>query len=263
MHVISANLNGIRAALKKGFADWLHTQNPDVVLLQELKADPDVMAQVVKAHPELVRGYHYYWHPAEKKGYSGVGILSKLEPTAVHIGCDNPIYDAEGRVLRIEHPSGWQFCSLYLPSGSQGDERQVVKEAFMAYFKEWIAQQPGWDQQLIIGGDFNICHQAIDIHDPVRLKNSSGFLPHEREWFSELLAQGFTDSFRHLHPHLPDQYTWWSYRGQAKARNKGWRLDYHLVPTAHRGLIEAHAIHTELAFSDHVPISLHIADRAV
>jgi exodeoxyribonuclease-3 len=258
MKIITFNVNGLRAALRKGFLDWRDANQPDVILLQEIKTDLGTLPSVIKEYPALLRGWHAQWHPAEKKGYSGVAVLSRQEPTEVVVGCGNPDFDAEGRVLRVALPSGLQVVSLYLPSGSQGDVRQAVKEAFMDYLHQWLPTVPGWNQNLVLAGDFNICHQPIDIHDPVRLKTVSGFLPHERDWFSRFLGLGLVDTFRHLHPNTPDVYSWWAYRAGAKNRNKGWRIDYALVPEALRGQIRSHSIQQPIDLSDHVPCVLEL-----
>lgn len=258
MKIITFNVNGLRAALRKGFLDWRNANQPDVILLQEIKTDEGTIPSVLKENPELLQGWHAQWHPAIKKGYSGVAVLTKQEPTEVVVGCGNPEYDAEGRVLRVTLPNGLQVMSLYLPSGSQGDARQAVKEAFMDYFFQWLPTVPGWDKNLVVAGDFNICHQAIDIHNPVGLKNTSGFLPHEREWMGKLLNLGLVDTFRHLHPDQKDTYSWWTFRAGAKGNNKGWRIDYALVPEVLRGGIRSHSIQQPVDLSDHVPCVLEL-----
>jgi exodeoxyribonuclease-3 len=255
--IVNYNINGLRAALRKGLLQWLEHVQPDVLCLQEIKIDPQALQETLREHPGLKKLFpHQQWHSAEKKGYSGVALLSKLEPTHVWTGCNHPAYDAEGRMLRARFAAGSQnldVMSLYLPSGSQGEARQAVKEAFMDYLTQWLPTQPGYNQQLVLTGDFNICHEAIDIHDPVRLKTVSGFLPHERQWLTQLQGLGYTDSFRHLHPHQPDHYTWWTFRGGAKERNKGWRIDYQWVPNPLQGGIVQHQLVRELDFSDHIP----------
>lgn len=250
--IISYNVNGLRSAMSKGWLDWLKAAQPDVLCLQELKADPSQLPlDEFKA-----LGYHTYWHPAEKKGYSGVAIFSKDEPVSVSVGCGIPRYDREGRVLRADF-DGYSVMSVYFPSGSSGDERQAFKMEFLADFGPYMQEIRKSFPQIVLCGDVNICHQPIDIHNPVSNKNSSGFLPEERAWLDGFMKSGYVDSFRnfHLEPH---QYTWWSFRFNARKQNKGWRIDYQLVseplaPKMLRAAILAEAIH-----SDHCPTLLEL-----
>jgi exodeoxyribonuclease III len=248
--ILSYNVNGIRSATKKGLLDWLKQVDPDIICFQEMKAHTADLDQTLQ-QPE---GYHAHWHAAEKKGYSGVGIWSKEAPKHVEVGCGIPIYDREGRVLRADF-DGYSVISLYLPSGTSGEERQTVKEEFMrdftAYVRELLKEIP----KLVIAGDYNICHQAIDIHDPVGNKKSSGFLPHEREWLSEFMGLGMVDSFRRFNQE-PHQYTWWSQRAASRERNKGWRIDYQLVSQALVEKCTAHVIYPFAVHSDHAAIEL-------
>ncbi|MEM7656382.1 MAG: exodeoxyribonuclease III [Bacteroidota bacterium] len=249
MHkIISYNVNGIRAAQKKGFLEWLQSAAPDVLCLQESKAQPDQLA------PEILQpeGYHAYWYSAEKKGYSGVAILSKKEPNHVAYGCGIEAYDSEGRVLRADFDE-YSIISAYFPSGSSGEHRQAVKEAFLKDFFVYIEALKKEIPHLIISGDYNICHEARDIHDPVRNKKNSGFLPHEREWMSKFMESGFVDSFRKFHEE-GDHYSWWSYRAGARAKNKGWRIDYHLVNEAIADKCVGASILPDVKHSDHCPI---------
>lgn len=249
-NIISYNVNGIRAATKKGFFDWLKEENPDIICLQESKAQPEQLDEAV-LNPE---GYHAYWYSAEKKGYSGVAIFSKVEPNHVEYGCGIEAYDKEGRVLRADFDN-FSIVSAYFPSGSSGTARQTVKEAFLddmyVYFNDLKKKIPN----LIVSGDYNICHQAIDIHDPVSNKKSSGFLPHEREWVTKFLDSGFVDSFR-KHNQDPDNYSWWSYRSGARARNKGWRIDYQMVSAALDEKCTGADILSDVVHSDHCPIKV-------
>lgn len=251
MKVSSYNVNGIRAACKKGFVEWLTTESPDVVCIQELKADE------TQIPPELLAcDYHAYWHPAQKKGYSGVGILCKEEPISVEIGCGLDWIDSEGRVIAVEFEKVFVY-SLYFPSGTTGDVRQNVKYEFLDAFTKFIEQKrKSTDKELILCGDYNIAHTEIDIHNPVSNKNTSGFLPQEREWFTHFLERGYHDAFRGIHPEKKDVYSWWSYRAGAKKNNKGWRIDYHLVTAALTPLIQNAYITSELDFSDHAPVTL-------
>jgi len=247
MKIISYNVNGIRAALKKDFISWLASAAPDVVCLQETKA----LEEQVDTHLFEDLGYKHYWFSAQKKGYSGVAILSKQVPKAVTYGTGIEHMDFEGRVIRLDFDS-CSVMSLYLPSGTN-TARLEHKFRFMDDFLQYITQLKEEFPNLVICGDYNICHQAIDIHDPVRNKNVSGFLPEERAWLDKFLKSGFIDSFRYLNPD-PHHYSWWSYRANARANNKGWRIDYNLVSTPLEKNIERAYILPEAHHSDHCPV---------
>ena len=253
MKIISYNVNGIRAAIRKGFLDWLESTNADVVCLQEIKATPEQ----IDHEPFEALGYKFnYWFPAEKKGYSGVAILSKVEPKNAVFGTGIEYMDAEGRNLRLDFED-FSIMSMYLPSGTnikRLDHKLQYMEDFQKYIDELKEEYP----HLIICGDYNICHQEIDIHDPVRLKNTSGFLPVEREWLGNFIESGFIDAFRHFNSE-PDQYSWWSYRAGARDRNKGWRLDYSLVSTPLQEKLKRAVILKEAKHSDHCPVLLELA----
>lgn len=254
MVIISYNVNGIRAALRKEFTTWLSQAQPDVVCLQEIKANPDQFDESV--FHEL--GYKYcYWYPAEKKGYSGVAILSKIEPNQVSYGTGIGYMDAEGRNIRADF-NGVSVMSLYLPSGTNIN-RLEFKLEYMADFQQYIDQIKQDYPNLVICGDYNICHEAIDIHDPVRLKNVSGFLPVEREWIGNFIDSGFVDSFRYLNDEKV-QYSWWSYRANARANNKGWRIDYNMVAKPLQEKIKRAVILPEAYHSDHCPILVELTD---
>ncbi len=247
MKIISYNVNGIRAALKKDFVQWLEAATPDVLCIQETKA----MQEQVDMTAIEALGYKHYWFSAQKKGYSGVALLCKKEPNKVTYGTGIDHIDFEGRVIRadFDHCS---IISLYLPSGTNTD-RLEYKFKFMDDFKVYIDALKKELPNLVICGDYNICHQAIDIHDPVRNKNVSGFLPQEREWLDNFLTSGFIDSFRHLNP-APHHYSWWSYRANARANNKGWRIDYALVSEPLKESISRAYILPEAHHSDHCPV---------
>ncbi|HET8885742.1 MAG TPA: exodeoxyribonuclease III [Salinimicrobium sp.] len=250
MEIISYNVNGIRAAIKKGFLDWLQQANPDVVCIQETKAHPDQLdlTEFEKA------GYPYhYWFSAEKKGYSGVAILSKTEPKNVVYGTGIEYMDFEGRVIRADFET-FSVISLYLPSATN-IARLPHKYTFMADFQEYVNQLKKEIPNLVICGDYNICHEAIDIHDPIRLQNTSGFLPEERKWLGGFINSGFIDSFRHLNKD-GENYSWWSYRAGARQRNKGWRLDYLLVSEPMKEKIKRAVILKDAMHSDHCPVFL-------
>lgn len=248
MKIISYNVNGIRAAISKGLLEWLDGVKPDVVCFQELKATPD---QIPVMEIEAM-GYHSYWFPAQKKGYSGVGILTKQEPDNVVYGMDNKKYDDEGRFLRADF-GDLSVVSVYHPSGTTGEERQDFKMEWLDFFRGYVNNLRKERPNLVLSGDYNICHEAIDIHDPVRNATNSGFLPEERQWFTDFLSDGYIDSFRHLCKE-PNHYSWWSYRANARANNKGWRIDYHIVTDTLKDNIVNASIFPEAKHSDHCPI---------
>jgi exodeoxyribonuclease-3 len=252
MKIISYNVNGIRAAISKGFINWLKSANPDVICLQEIKA----MKEQLELDLFEEAGYNYhYWFSAQKKGYSGVAILSKTEPNNVEYGTGIESMDFEGRNLRADY-DGVSIMSLYLPSGTNLD-RLEHKLEYMAMFHDYIDELKKDIPNLVICGDYNICHQAIDIHDPIRNANVSGFLPVEREWIGNFMDSGFIDSFRHFNK-APHNYTWWSYRANSRANNKGWRLDYALASLPLQEKLKRSVILSDAEHSDHCPILLEI-----
>tara|TARA_R110002051_G_scaffold325871_1_gene432744 strand:+ start:40335 stop:41096 length:762 start_codon:yes stop_codon:yes gene_type:complete len=252
MKIVSYNVNGIRAALKKGFLNWLQTVNPDVVCLQEIKAQEDQLELALFEDA----GYKYhYWYSAQKKGYSGVAILSKEKPDHVEFGTGIDYMDFEGRNIRADF-NGVSIMSMYLPSGTNLD-RLDFKFQYMADFQDYIDQLKETHPNLVILGDYNICHEAIDIHNPVGLKNTSGFLPEERAWIGSFIDNGFIDSFRVFNQE-PDHYTWWSYRANARNNNKGWRLDYALISQALENRLKRSVILSEAKHSDHCPILIEL-----
>ncbi|EOR94433.1 Exodeoxyribonuclease III [Arcticibacter svalbardensis MN12-7] len=250
MKLITYNVNGIRSALSKDWLTWLEAANPDIVCLQEIKASPD---QIITALPLLEKlGYEHYWYPAQKKGYSGTAILSKISPTHVEYGCGDCDYDFEGRVLRADF-EGFSVLSTYFPSGSSGDLRQAFKYRFLKDFQVYIDQLKLSRPNLIISGDYNICHKPIDIHNPKSNANSSGFLPEEREWMENFINAGFVDTFREFNPD-PHHYTWWSFRAGARAKNLGWRIDYNLASEGLRSALKRSSILSQAIHSDHCPV---------
>jgi len=252
MKIVSYNVNGIRAALKKGFVEWLESVGPDVVCLQETKA----MEEQVDTSVFEEAGYsHNYWFSAQKKGYSGVALLCKNEPDNVELGTGIDYMDHEGRNIRADF-GDLSVMSMYLPSGTNMD-RLDFKLTYMADFQKYSEALRKERPNLIVCGDYNICHEAIDIHDPVRNKNVSGFLPVEREWIDNFMKSGFIDSFRHFNKE-PDNYTWWSYRANARANNKGWRLDYGMVAEPLEDRLKRSVILSEAKHSDHCPILLEV-----
>ncbi|MBK8720870.1 MAG: exodeoxyribonuclease III [Saprospiraceae bacterium] len=245
--IVSYNVNGIRAAFNKGFVDWLKAGNFDIVCLQEIKADAD---QIDVAALEQL-GYHCYWYSAQKKGYSGVGILTKIKPDQVVAGCGIPEYDYEGRMLRADF-GNLSIFSCYFPSGTSGEARQEVKMKFLSDIQTWFSDFKK-DRSVIVCGDYNIANHEIDIHDPKGNKKSSGFLPEERAWLTEWFQSGFTDSFRKVNPEKVE-YSWWTYRMNARANNKGWRIDYISVSDELKDHVKAVSHLTDAVHSDHCPV---------
>ena len=254
MRVISINLNGIRSACNKGLLPWLSQQHADVVCLQELKAQAADMTAEMLAPP----GFHGYFHYAEKKGYSGVGIYSKQKPDAVIVGLGIAEFDSEGRYLEAQF-GNLSVISLYLPSGSSGEERQAVKFKFMQYFMPHLRALFASGREVLICGDWNIAHTEKDLKNWKGNKKNSGFLPEERAWLTELFNQvGFVDVFRKLHPEL-EAYTWWSNRGQAWAKDVGWRIDYQIATPGLAQKAVATSIYKAERFSDHAPLTVDYA----
>ena len=253
MRIISYNVNGIRAAISKGFIDWLKITDPDVICLQEIKATQD---QVPVADFEAAGYPYHYWYSANKKGYSGVAILSKVKPDNVVFGTGIEHMDFEGRNIRADF-GDISVMSFYMPSGTNA-VRIPHKFMYMDDFHQYIHNLRVQFPNLVVCGDYNICHQEIDIHDPKRNKNVSGFLPHERNWLDVFINEGFVDSFRHFNKD-PHHYTWWSNFGNARANNKGWRIDYILVSKALESRLTRSVILPEARHSDHCPVLTELA----
>ncbi|MGJ8733450.1 MAG: exodeoxyribonuclease III [Cellulophaga sp.] len=248
MKIVSYNVNGIRAAINKGFIDWLTATDPDVICLQEIKA----LKEQLDLSLFEEAGYSYnYWYSAQKKGYSGVAILSKTEPNHIEYGTGIEYMDFEGRNIRADF-GDVSVMSMYLPSGTNL-ARLDFKLKYMDDFQTYINDLKKDKPNIIVLGDYNICHEAIDIHDPVRNKNVSGFLPVEREWIGNFMESGFIDSFRHFNKE-PHNYSWWSYRANARNNNKGWRLDYAMVSKTLENRLKRAVILKEAKHSDHCPI---------
>jgi exodeoxyribonuclease-3 len=249
MQIVSYNVNGIRSAMSKGLLNWMEARKADVYCFQETKAN---QAQVETAAFELL-GYNHYWFSAEKKGYSGVAIFTKHTPTNLVYGFGDAELDTEGRWIACDI-GDITIASVYIPSGSSGDERQDYKIKWLEKFKAFARQLRKQKPNLIICGDYNICHQPIDIHDPVSNKNSSGFLPEEREWFGAFIEEGFIDSFRFIHGNKAHQYSWWTYRAGARGKNKGWRIDYCMAAATLSNRILDAGIEPDVMHSDHCPV---------
>lgn len=255
MRIISYNVNGIRAAIKKGFYDWLETNPADIICLQETKANESDVD--LKRLEEL--GFEHHWFSAEKKGYSGVAIFSKVKPKHIRKGNGHAESDNEGRVIEME----WDDIKLinaYFPSGTSGEHRQTFKYQWLDEFKSYLDHEKKKHPKLILCGDYNIAHEEIDIHDPKGNKNTTGFLPNERAWMTRLLESGWIDSFRTFHPE-PHRYSWWSQRfPSVRLNNKGWRIDYICVTEALRNQLKHADIYPDVKHSDHCPVFLEIKD---
>jgi len=251
--IISANLNGIRSAAKKGFFEWMPEQSADFVCVQELKAQAPDMTPEFLAPP----GYHGHFHYAEKKGYSGAGVYSRRKPDAVQIGFGCPEFDAEGRYVQCDFGK-LSVISVYCPSGSSSEERQQAKFRFMDLFLPHLAELHASGREVVVCGDWNIAHKEIDLKNWCSNQKNSGFLPEERAWMTRLFDEvGWVDVYRRLHPDTTgDAYTWWSNRGQAWANNVGWRIDYHVATPGLAATAHAASIHKASRFSDHAPLSI-------
>ena len=251
MRIITLNCNGIRAAARKGLFNWLATVDADIVCLQETKAQIDQLTDPI-FHPD---NFHSYYFDAERKGYAGTALYCRAKPLKITRGLGFEIADSEGRYLQADF-NGLSVASLYLPSGSAGEERQARKLAFMGQFMQHMKMLRNDDREYIICGDWNICHKEIDLKNWKANKKNSGFLPEERQWLDELYYElGFIDAFRMVNQEA-DQYSWWSNRGQARAKNVGWRLDYHVISSGLRNKVMSAEIYTDQNFSDHAPVIL-------
>lgn len=255
MRIISYNVNGIRAAIKKGLTDWLATNPADIICLQETKAtkeDADVAA-IEKL------GYQTFWFSAQKKGYSGVAIFTKIKPDKVLYGNGIEQSDFEGRVIRADF-GDITLINAYFPSGTSGDERQTYKYQWLDEFFNYVQQLRKTRKKLIITGDYNIAHTEVDIHDPKGNKKSSGFLPEERAWMDQFLSNKWTDTFRHLNPDAKGAYSWWSQRfPSVRLQNKGWRIDYVCITDTLNDRLKAAAIYPDIKHSDHCPVYVQLS----
>lgn len=248
--IFSYNVNGLRAAINKGFEDWLKEAQPDILCLQEIKARPEQ----IDSSPFDRLGYRHYWHPAQKPGYSGVAIFCKDKPDKVVIGMDVEKYDYEGRMIRADF-GDISVISAYFPSGTSGAERQSFKMTFLDDFLLWIENLRKERPNLIISGDYNIAHTDIDINYPKKHQKMSGFLPEERAWVDKFLQHGYIDSFR-LFNSEPNMYSWWSYRQQARSKNLGWRIDYNIATDELKPRIKDASIVQTAVHSDHCPVTV-------
>ena len=250
--IISINLNGIRSASSKGFYEWLQNQHADIVCMQELKAQSADMSR----HMLQPEGWFGYFHYAEKKGYSGVGLYSRKQPDAIIEGLGFKDIDAEGRYIEARF-GNLSVVSLYLPSGSSSEERQAVKFSVMERFAPHLAELMASGREVVVGGDWNIAHRPIDLKNWRGNLKNSGFLPEERAWLDNLYANGWVDVYRHLFPESGEEgYTWWSNRGQAYAKNVGWRIDLHVATAKIASTAIQASIFKEQKFSDHAPLTV-------
>lgn len=253
MRIISYNVNGLRAAFKKGFIDWLKTNPADIICLQETKATKDDID--IKQLDAL--GFHHHWFSANKKGYSGVAVFSKIKPDQVITGNGHKESDDEGRVIQLDF-GDIRLINAYFPSGTSGDLRQQFKYTWLDELQIWLDKLKKKQPKIILCGDYNIAHEAIDIHDPKGNKNSSGFLPQERDWMTRFLASGWIDTFRVFHKE-PHRYSWWSQRfPTVRENNKGWRIDYITVTAALKDQLVDADIYPDVKHSDHCPVFLEL-----
>lgn len=253
MRIISYNLNGIRAALNKGFLEWLKTDPADIICIQETKAQKENVDHTLFNS----LGYHDYWFSAQKKGYSGVAVFTKIKPDKVEYGTGSKSSDDEGRVIQLMF-GDIRLINAYFPSGTSGDERQAFKYKWLDEFQTWLNKQKKKTPKMILCGDYNIAHQEIDIHDPKGNKKSSGFLPEERDWMTKFFKNGWVDAFREYHSE-PHRYSWWSQRfPSVRLQNKGWRIDYISVTEPLKKDLKAAEIYPDVKHSDHCPVYLEI-----
>lgn len=251
MRIISVNVNGIRAAERKGFFEWLPKQNADIVCVQETKAQIDQLSDKIINPP----GYHSYFFDAHKKGYSGVALYCREKPDNVTTGLGFPVADTEGRYIQADF-ADFSVASIYMPSGTSGDERQALKYEFMDHYEKQLQDILDSKKKMIICGDWNIAHKEIDLKNWKGNKKNSGFLPEERAWLDKLFDEmGLVDAFREVNQE-EDQFTWWSNRGQAWAKNVGWRIDYHITTPCIKDTIRGASIYKDERFSDHAPLTL-------
>ncbi len=252
MKIISWNVNGMRAALRKGFMDWFHSEAPDMMCLQEIKATPNDLPDEMVT-PE---GYHSIWNPAQRRGYSGVAVLSKKKPKKYHLGMGIEKFDMEGRIIRAEFKD-FDLLNVYFPNGTSGSDRLKYKMDFYDAFLDHCESLRQKGKKLVITGDVNTAHKPIDLKNPKANEKNSGFLPEERAWVDKFIAHGYVDTFREFCQE-PDQYTWWSYRFNVRKKNIGWRIDYFFVTEDLMGKVKDSFIQPDVMGSDHCPVGLNL-----
>ena len=251
---ISWNVNGIRAVTKKGFFDWFYEYDADVVGVQEIKAEPNQLEEIIRNPLDR----QTYWNPSRtKKGYSGTALFSKVEPVVVDLGWGEEIFDQEGRTIMADYGE-FVFFTIYFPNGESSPERLQYKLDFYDSFLEYIIKLKKEGRSIIFSGDVNTAHNEIDLARPKENKNSSGFLPIERAWVDKVVEAGFVDTFRHMHPEETDRYSWWSYRGGARERNVGWRIDYVFISEDLVPKLKEAFILRDVHGSDHCPVGIRI-----
>ncbi len=253
MRIVSYNVNGIRAAIKKGLIDWLKAEAPDVLCLQETKASKDD----VDVSPFTALGYQDYWYSAQKKGYSGVAVFTKIKPEKIQYGTGHKVSDEEGRVIQLDFKK-FRLINAYFPSGTSGEHRQIYKYSWLDEFHIYLEEMKKKFPNLVLCGDYNIAHKEIDIHDPKGNKNTTGFLPEERAWLSNFIENKWIDTFRVFHPE-PHRYSWWSQRfPTVRLNNKGWRIDYIMVTEPLKKNLKDADIYHDAKHSDHCPVGLEL-----
>lgn len=252
MKIYSWNVNGIRAAAQKGFVEWVKAELPDILGLQEVKATEDQIDDSIKSIP----GYHTFFHPAERKGYSGTAVYYKNEPLSISTGLSDERFNHEGRTIIMEYPEFTLF-NIYFPNGQKDDDRLQFKMDFYACFLKDVNALVAEGKKVVVCGDVNTAHQEMDLKNPKANAKRSGFLPIEREWMDQFFANGYIDTYRHLHPDTVE-YSWWSYRFNARANNAGWRIDYFFISENALPMLKAAAIHTDVMGSDHCPVSIEL-----
>ena len=252
--LISWNINGVRAATKKGFLDWLYEYNADIVGVQEIKAEPHQLESPIRNPQDRFT----YWNPSRtKKGYSGTALFSKVEPKTVDLGWGEELFDQEGRTIMADY-GDFVFFTIYFPNGDSSPERLQYKLDFYDSFLEYIIKLKKEGRSIVFSGDVNTAHTEIDLARPKENKNSSGFLPIERAWIDKVVAAGFVDSFRAINPDAIDKYSWWSYRGGARDRNVGWRIDYVFISEDLVPKLKDAFILSDVHGSDHCPVGITI-----
>jgi len=253
MKVVSWNVNGIRASYEKGLKQFILDHQPDILCLQETKAQ---LSQVGPAVQSL-SFEHFFWSSAKRKGYSGVATFSRFAPVKFSCGWGQEEYESEGRIILSEFKN-FDLYNIYFPNGGSGEERHLFKQKFLKDLIAHLEPKLNAGRPLIVAGDYNIAPQEVDVYDPIRLSKESGFLPQERKWFSDFFKLGFVDAFRRFHPEVKDKYSWWSYREFARVSNRGWRIDFICVTKCLETYLINAKVHDEIMGSDHCPVSIEL-----